>query len=151
MSFSNNDYQSEREFFLSYLKLEGLRASRGRMLVFDEVFYLHGHFSTELLIKKLNEKKLKLSRSTVYRCVKELLAARVIRCTAFGEKHQNYEHVYDVKAHHHAYCIKTGKHFALPELEEEKVYLPILEKLGFEVLGHEIHFYGISKEAKEKK
>ena len=151
MSFLNNDYDCEREKFLSYLSSEGLRASRGRMLIFDTAFHLHGHFSTELLIKKLNEKKLKLSRSTVYRCIKELLSAKIIRYTAFGQKHQNYEHTYDNKVHHHAYCIKTGEYFELPDLEEEKIYLPILKKMGFELLGHEIHFYGISKKARKKK
>ena len=79
----------------------------------------------------------------------ELLEAQVIRQTAFGKKHNNYEHLYDEKPHHHAFCVRSGKYFELPDLGEEEKYLPILKKMGFEVLGHEVHFYGISKECRD--
>ena len=120
--------------------------TRGRELVLDSVLKTHSHFSTEDLVKQFRRRKEAPSRATIYRAMTELLEAQIIRQTAFGEKHNNYEHLYDEKPHHHAFCVRSGKYFELPDLGEEEKYLPILKQMGFQVLGHEVHFYGISKE-----
>ncbi len=147
---SNKEFQKEREKFVAYLKDKGLRLTSGRELVLKAALETHGHFSCEDLVKQFTVQHANVSRATIYRSVTELLEAQVIRQTAFGKKHNNYEHVYDEKPHHHAYCIRSGKYFEIPDLGEEKKYFPILEKMGFEVLGHEVHFYGISKECRDK-
>lgn len=143
------EFERERQKFANYLKAKRLRFTTGRALVLKAVLETHGHFSCEDLVKQFKDRKGHASRATIYRAVNELLEAQIIRQTAFGKKHNNYEHVYDEKPHHHAYCLRTGKFFELPDLGEETKYLPILEKMGFEVLGHEVHFYGISKEGRK--
>jgi Fe2+ or Zn2+ uptake regulation protein len=35
-------------------------------------------------------------------------------------------------------------------MQEDKIYHPYLEKQGFNILGHEMHFYGICKECQDK-
>ncbi len=142
-------FANERQKFVTYLKDRGLRLTSGRQLVLTAVLETHGHFSCEDLVKQFKDRKGNVSRATIYRTITELMEAQVIRQTAFGKKHNNYEHVYDEKPHHHAYCIRSGKFFELPDLGEEEKYLPILKKMGFEVLGHEVHFYGISKECRD--
>ena len=143
-------YAIERDKLSELLERKRLRMTLGREFVLKETLNAHGHFSAEDLVKICKDKKVKVSRATIYRTLNELLEANVIRKTAFGDKHSNFEHLYDERPHHHAYCIKTGKYFELPDFGEEKKYLPILEKMGFKVLGHELHFYGISKERVKK-
>lgn len=143
-------FQDEFNKYRAYLKTRGLRMTTGRQRVFETVFHLHGHFSAEDLVKELQSGDDSVSRATIYRTITELMEAQVIRQTAFGKKHHNYEHMYDEKPHHHAFCIRSGKFFELPDLGEEERYLPILKKMGFEVLGHEVHFYGISREHREQ-
>lgn len=140
--------KEEKDKFSAYLDKEGLRMSPGRRKVFDMVMKLHGHFSSEELAAECQRGEEKVSRATVYRTVKELLEAGVIRETAFGDKHQNYEHLYDEKPHHHARCTRCGCFIELPDLNEDKLYEPILEEKGFQMLGHEMHFYGICKECR---
>jgi len=140
----------ERSKFLEYLNKAGRRASRGRELIFDQVMRSHGHFTAEELAKHCLQKKLKVSRPTVFRTLHDLLEAGVIRETAFGDKHRHFEHVYDEKPHHHAQCVRCHKFLEFPDREEEDVYHPYLEKKGFKVLGHEMHFYGICKECQGK-
>ena len=135
--------QKEREKFLGYLQQVGLRLSRGRQGVFEEVMNAHGHFTAEEIAKNCAGHKSQISRATVYRAIHELLEAGVIRGTAFGDKHQHYEHLYDEKPHHHARCTRCGFFIELPDLNEDKLYEPILEEKGFQMLGHEMHFYGI--------
>ena len=135
----------ERARFLGHLARVGRRASRGRELVFDVVMHLHGHFTAEELTRECLQKKLKVSRPTVFRVLYDLLEAGIIRETAFGDKHRHFEHVYDEKPHHHAQCVRCHGFIEFPDRKEDAIYHPLLEKQGFKILGHEMHFYGICK------
>jgi len=136
---------TEQEKFIRYLFKNGIQLTGGRKIVFEETMDAHGHFSTEELVKQCRHNRRKVSRATVYRCLREMLEAGVIRKTAFGEKHHHFEHIYDEKPHHHARCVRCGEILEFPDLTEDKIYHPLLEKQGFQVLGHEMHFYGICK------
>jgi len=135
----------ERAKFLRFLAQAGLRKSPGREFVFFQVMGTHGHFTAEELAKVCSEKKLNVSRATVYRVLRDLLEAGIIRETAFGDKHHHFEHVYDEKPHHHAQCVRCHRFIEFPDRKEDKIYHPYLEKQGFKILGHEMHFYGICK------
>ena len=141
---------NERAKFLRHLTKAGRRVSQGREIIFDEVMNLHGHFTAEQLAKDCSNKKLNVSRATVYRVLGDLLEAGIIRETAFGDKHHNFEHIYDVKPHHHAQCVRCHCFIEFPDMQEDKIYHPYLEKQGFNILGHEMHFYGICKECQDK-
>ena len=135
----------EKKRFEDYLDSAGLRLTEGRSVVFQEAMRFHGHFAPEELAKKCKRNSQKVSRATVYRGIKELLEAGIIRETAFGEKHKIYEHLYDEKPHHHTRCIRCHHILEFPDNDAEQVYKPILEKHGFQILGHEVHFYGLCK------
>ena len=136
-------FSREQERFNAYLNGNGRKASRGRTEVFSEVFHHHGHFTAEDLVKSCRKNHSQASRATIYRSLRELLEAGIVRKTAFGEKHDCFEHVYDEKLHHHARCIRCHTLIEFPDLKEDKVYVSFLEKKGFRILGHEMHFYGI--------
>jgi len=132
----------EQEKYSRYLEKNGLRFSKGRLRVFEMVMSAHGHFAPEEILKISEDKYVNVSRATIYRSIHELLESGVIRLTAFGEKHQHFEHLYDEKPHHHARCIKCGVMIEFPDRNEDAVYRPTLEHQGFHILGHEMHFYG---------
>lgn len=138
-----NPIKIEQLKFRRHLAKNALKLTKGRKIVFDNVMGTHGHFAAEELVKQCRRKKRKASRATVYRCLRELLEAGVVRETAFGEKHHHYEHLYDERRHHHARCVRCCDHIEFPDLDEDKMYRPLLEKLGFQILGHEMHFYGV--------
>jgi Fur family transcriptional regulator, ferric uptake regulator len=135
----------EKVKFEGYLNGAGLKLTSGRQVVFAEVIRAHGHFAAEELVKQCKENKRKVSRATIYRSLRELLAAGVIRETAFGEKHQHFEHVYDEKLHHHARCIRCYEVIEFPCFKHDTKYKRLLKRQGFYILGHEMHFYGICK------
>ena len=140
----------EHAKFLLYLTKAGLKPSKGREIIFDQVMQSHGHFTAEELVKECLKKRLKVSRPTVFRVLHDLLEAGVIRETAFGDKHRHFEHVYDEKPHHHAQCVRCHHFIEFPDKKEDQVYHPVLVKLGFKILGHEMHFYGICRECQDK-
>ncbi len=135
--------QNEQDKLANYLNKQGLKLSSGRLKVFKIIVDTHGHFAAEEIVKICRQRNIAVSRATIYRTLRELLEAGVIRETAFGEKHQHFEHVYDEKLHHHAHCIRCHNNIEFPDLQEDNIYRPLLEKKGFQILGHEMHFYGI--------
>ena len=150
MKTSAQSINQERDKFARYLAKAGLKVSRGRQVIFQEVIRAHGHFTAEELAKICSVKKPRVSRATVYRAMHELLEAGVIRETAFGDKHHHYEHVYDEPPHHHAQCVRCHDFIEFPDRKEDEVYRPYLEKKGFKILGHEMHFYGICRDCQGK-
>jgi Fur family ferric uptake transcriptional regulator len=151
MKILDQKIAKERQKLIVSLGNKGLGFSNGREVVFDEVIQAHGHFSAEELVKQCKRNNRKVSRATVYRCLREFLEAGVIRETAFGEKHLHFEHVYDEELHHHAHCIRCHSNIEFPDLKEDNVYRPILEKRGFKILGHELHFYGLCRNCFKEK
>jgi Fur family transcriptional regulator, ferric uptake regulator len=146
----NKNYLPEKQKFQRYLNKSGLKFSNGRHSVFDVVMDLHGHFSAEDLCRKCENTGTKVSRATIYRSLKELLESGVVRETAFGEKHQHFEHVYDEELHHHARCIRCYGVIEFPCLKDDQRYRKYLNKKGFHVLGHEMHFYGVCQKCRTK-
>lgn len=138
----------EREKFESYLKGAGLKLTTGRIHAFNVAMASHGHFAAEEIVKSCRQKRVRVSRATVYRSLHEMLEAGIIRETAFGEKHHHFEHLYDEKPHHHARCVRCSEIFEFPDMKEDNIYVPFLEKQGFQILGHEMHFYGVCKKCR---
>ncbi len=145
----NNIFNKEFSKFSDSLNGAGVKMTQAREIVFRETFHNHGHFSAEDLVKVCKDRDVNVSRATIYRTLNELLEAKVIRKTAFGEKHNNFEHIYDEKPHHHARCIRCQEIFEFPDLKEDKIYKPVLEKQGFKVIGHEMHFYGLCRNCQD--
>ena len=140
-----NSYFQERSKLEEYLDANALRMTQGREEVLKEVYRYHGHFTAEELLKSCRLNNRAVSRATVYRSLREFFEANIVRKTALGDKHDHYEHVYDEKVHHHAKCVRCGEYSEIPDLDEEEIYKPILNKLNFKVISHEMHFYGICR------
>ncbi|OGX39255.1 MAG: hypothetical protein A3G91_00390 [Omnitrophica WOR_2 bacterium RIFCSPLOWO2_12_FULL_50_9] len=147
---SPKQFNEEKNRLVSFLIKERMRLSQGRETVFAVIMRTHGHFTAEDIVKACRGKASKVSRATVYRSLQELLEAGIVRVTAFGEKHNHFEHTYDERLHHHAQCVRCHGFIEFPDLDEDERYRPLLEKEGFKVLGHEMHFYGICKKCRKK-
>ena len=145
---SGTNFVREKEKLRYYLDRNGLKITNGREGVFTEVMVSHGHFTAEDLVKDCKRKGIKVSRATIYRSIKEFLEAGIIRKTAFGEKHEHYEHVYDEQLHHHARCVRCYEVIEFLCADDDSKYHAFLKKQGFQILGHEMHFYGICKDCR---
>ena len=146
----NTKILTEKKKFTHYLLKHGVQMTPGRTSVFHTIMHAHGHFAAEEIVKVCKKNKIHVSRATIYRGLRELLEAGVIRKTAFGEKHQHFEHIYDEKPHHHARCIRCSAIIEFSDLGEDKVYRNVLKNKGFKILGHEMHFYGFCRKCQDK-
>ena len=101
---------SPSEKYREYLATKGLRLTRERSIIVEEVFAYHEHFDAEQLISRLAQKTdgRRVSRSTIYRSLSQLEEASLIRKVARQEDRDVYEHDYGYPQHDHLICRKCG-------------------------------------------
>lgn len=133
------------EKYREFLATKGSRMTRERMIVVDEVFSSHEHFEAEQLVQRLarrNDGK-RVSRSTIYRRLKELEDAGLIRKVARQDDRDVYEHDYGYPQHDHMICNRCG---ALIEFHNEgisRALEQVARDHGFRMAGHRLEVMGL--------
>src|SRR5438105_15107743 len=85
--------QKEVDRFATFLQEQGLKLTTERASLVREIFSTHYHFEADELLFKMKDKKVKISRATVYRTLELLVKAGMVRRVHLGEDHYHYEHV----------------------------------------------------------
>lgn len=101
--------KGERSRFVEYLRGRGLRLTREREALFDEVFGQHGHLDAEELLAALRRRGGKISRATVYRNLELLVRCGLVRKHRLGRERHLYEHVHSGQDHEHLVCAACGR------------------------------------------
>lgn len=111
--------QVERQRFEDYLRSRGLRMTRERLAVFDEIYSLHGHIDAEAVLRSLRAAGAKVSRATVYRNLELLVASGQVRKQRLGGRSHLFEHVHRGQRHDHLVCRDCGRvvEFLSPAIE----------------------------------
>lgn len=112
-------HQREREQFLDFLERRGARATRERMVLFEEIFDHHGHIDAEELLAGLGRRGAKISRATVYRNLDLLVECGLVHRHRLGRNRFLYEHVHRGQRHDHLVCTECGRvaEFVSPGIE----------------------------------
>lgn len=120
-----------------------------------QIFIAHprAHLSAEEVHALLRENKAEIGLATVYRSLELLSDMDILHKIDFGDGRSRYElNDEDSKRHqhHHLICLKCGsvKEFAddlLEELERD-----IARKCDFEILDHQVKFFGHCRECRKK-
>ena len=136
----------ERERFLRHLRQRGLRLTRERTALFDEIFSQHGHLDAEALLRSMKGRGIKTSRATVYRNLDLLVECGVVRKQQLGGSRQLYEHVHAGQRHDHLFCRECGRvvEFVSPGIEA--MQNEICRAHGFEPNVHSLQITGLCRE-----
>ena len=107
------------------LKHEGLRYTKQRQYVWDEIRSSSEHRDAEEIYIQINKasklnRSEKVSRATVYRTIDVLVKNNLVRKMELGDGRALYEHKIEEEHHDHIICVETGKiiEFFNEELEE---------------------------------
>lgn len=135
------------EKFREYLATKGLRMTRERAILVDEVFSSHEHFDAEQLIQRLGARTdgRRVSRSTIYRTLIQLEEAGLIRKVARQNEKDVFEHDYGYPQHDHFICNRCGtliefQNAAISELLED-----VAREYGFRMEGHRMEVQGLCR------
>lgn len=136
------------EKFREFLGTRGLRLTRERSTIVEEVFSNHEHFDTDQLVARLSNRTdgRNVSRSTVYRRLQELVEAGLLRRVARHNGREVYEHDYGYPQHDHFICHKCNKLIEFHNTEISQLLDKVSSEHGFRISGHRLEVYGLCDE-----
>lgn len=142
--------QSQKEYFSSLLHGTGFKATPSRIELLRVLTDAKQPFTVEEIISRLKQST--PDQATVYRALKELKEAQIIRQVDFQHGHAHYE-LSDKKDHHHLICMEceevedfTGcaiKSISKLALQQSKEFKTITE--------HSLELFGICKSCSKTK
>ncbi len=89
----NSEPMPREKTFLEFLARRGLKLTRQRREVVNEIFSGAGHFEAEELVERLKGNRTRVSRATVYRTLDLLRECQLVEKLDFGTHRSYYEHV----------------------------------------------------------
>lgn len=132
--------------FIDFLKTKGLKLTKERQNIINEISQSDGHFDPEELYTKLQSKGLKVSRASVYRTIPLLIQSGILQEVQLSENRAHYEKRSETKHHDHMICLICGKiiEFYSPTLE--MLQDEICAKEEFKGIRHNLEIYGMCKD-----
>jgi len=132
------------EKYREFLASKGLRMTRERAIVVEEIFSSHEHFDAEQLIERLaHSRDKRVSRSTTYRALKNLEEAGLIRKVARQDNREIYEHDYGYPQHDHLICRRCGTLIEFHNEAINDVLEEVAQRHGFRMEGHRLEVSGL--------
>jgi Fur family ferric uptake transcriptional regulator len=143
--------QTPHERFEEYLQSRGMRNTRQRRLIVDQVFKQHAHFDAEELVTQLAREAghREVSRPTVYRTLSELVEAGLLRKMDLNGR-CIYEHDYGYPQHDHLHCQKCSRLIEFHSDHLVQIRDAVGREHGFRVSGHRLIITGICRECVQK-
>lgn len=135
--------------FRRFLKRQKLKFTPERAVILDAVLDREGVFEAEELLDDIRDSdKHRVSKATVYRTLKHLVDAKIIREVLLDSRLAHYELAYGRKPKGHLVCVETNRviEFDAPELEALRDR--ISQEHGFDAVSHRFVIYGVSPEAR---
>ncbi len=136
--------------FHKYLKSKGLKLTRERITILDQVFSVHDHFDVEDLLYMLRKDKKQVSRASVYRTLSLLVESGLVEKVDFGEGKAYYEHVFGHLHHDHLICKSCGKVVQFEDQVIEKRQEEICKDYGFRLDYHTLNIFGFCPECQKE-
>lgn len=111
------------------------------------------HMSAEDVYNILREKDSDIGLATVYRALDLLSELGILMRMDFGDGCARYElNTTDPKVHHHHHliCLKCKKVIEFEEDLLDELEANIADKSGFQILNHEVKFFGYCSDCRAK-
>ncbi|MBN1306784.1 MAG: transcriptional repressor [Chitinispirillaceae bacterium] len=142
--------QEKRVFQIeNRLKKQGCSMTNQRRLIIDEIMRNGSHFDIESLMAAIRMREPKTARATVYRTVKILADAGMIKKEILGDTHSHYEIA--GRDHGHFICTLCGRIIELGCPTLTGFLASAAESHNFTVDRHSIELFGRCGECERKR
>ena len=137
--------------FEEFLQSRGMRITQPRRIILDEVFRHHEHFDAdELLAQLAANSKSKVGRATVYRTLKEMVDAGLLREMPLAGR-RVYEHDYGYPQHDHMFCQKCKRLIEFSNDSVKQIREAVAREHSFKAEGHRLIIFGTCAECAKPK
>lgn len=134
--------KKELERFSDLLKKQGLKLTRERKELLEQVLDQKKHFDSDSLYETIRKKGSRIARDTVYRTMPLLLECGVLQ-KSVGDGRKEYFERTDLKGHHdHMVCIVCGNVIEFHSDTLEELQDRLAEEYRFELIFHDHRLFG---------
>ncbi|MEK7649684.1 MAG: Fur family transcriptional regulator [Patescibacteria group bacterium] len=133
--------------FKGMLRKGGLKATKPRMAVLHLLARSKRPESPRAIVEAVPD----IDQATVYRMLKMLEDARIVRRVDFGHTHAHYEILRD-DDHHHLICISCGRSEDIHKCNADEMASAVLRgsKQFARIERHSLEFYGLCNACSKK-
>jgi len=135
--------------FRRFLKRQGLKFTTERAQTLDVVLGKDTVFEADNLLDEMKLAGHRVSRATVYRTLKHLIEAGVIREVLIDSGKAHYELAYGKAPKGHLVCVETQRIVEFPTAELDALMQRVCKEQGFDPVSHRFVVYGVSPEARK--
>ncbi len=126
------------------LKKAGMRWTKQRQQIYDEIIDETKHYTAEDIHSKLVNKKIFIGLSTIYRTLQLLEGKNIVKRVPIGKDATVYETCEEEShGHHHMHCSRCGKILEIHVDMLEDIEKIIKTKYDFTITGHTVMFTGL--------
>jgi Fe2+ or Zn2+ uptake regulation protein len=119
----------------------GLRMTRQRKVILEELNKLMTHPSAEEIYEVVRERLPRISLGTVYRNLETLSELGEITKLEFGGTIKRFDP--DPEEHYHIRCSLCDRVVDAPMAQLERIEDKLSEETEFKIIGHRLEFYGL--------
>jgi Fur family ferric uptake transcriptional regulator len=134
--------ESPEEKFREFLEIRGEKLTDARRVLVRHIFDTHKHFDADELVADLHAAGRRVSRATVYRTLRLLVEAGLLRELRLTNR-SAYEHDYGYPSHDHLHCTACNTVVEFRNEEIRRVREAVSLEHGFRAEGHRFVITGI--------
>lgn len=145
---SDSQVNKNREYFKKFLAAQKLRLTNQRQVIFDEFMKYDSHIDINGLYSITKQIDPNIGLATIYRTIKLLIDAGIVREVQFGDGRSCYETIMGKKHHDHLICEVCGKNIEFNEPEIEDIQEKIAAKYKFKLTTHSMNLFGVCEKCR---
>jgi Fur family ferric uptake transcriptional regulator len=134
--------QSPEQKFREFLEIRGEKLTEPRRVLVGHIFDSHKHFDADELVADLHNSGRRVSRSTVYRTLRLLVEAGLLRELRLTNR-TAYEHDYGYPSHDHLHCEQCNAIVEFNNDEVRRLRDAVSLQHGFRPAGHRFIITGL--------
>jgi Fur family ferric uptake transcriptional regulator len=139
MRLSLADQPAEK--FREFLEIRGEKLTEPRRVLVEHIFSSHKHFDADELVAELHAAGRRVSRATVYRTLRLLVEAGLLRELRLTNR-TAYEHDDGYPSHDHLHCSQCNSIIEFSNEEIRRVRDQVSQEHGFHASGHRFMITG---------
>jgi Fur family ferric uptake transcriptional regulator len=128
--------------FREFLAIRGEKLTEPRRILVRHIFDSHKHFDADELVADLHGADRRVSRSTVYRTLRLLVEAGLLRELRLTNR-TVYEHDYGYPSHDHLHCTACNRVVEFRNDEVRRLREAVSLEHGFRPVGHRFIITGL--------
>ena len=130
--------------FRNYLASQKLKMTEERLTILQDVLGSSEHFGADELHLAFVERKIRISRATIYRTLDLLVQSGLVRRVYLdSQKKAFYERVHGRRHHEHMICLTCGKVIEFSDDPLEQRQDKVCRDLKFKPLRHSLRIVGL--------